>query len=73
MNSLSWNCQGLGNPRSVRALHNIVRQWNSKVVFLMETKAKNRRMERIKNRIGLANGLFVPCVGRKRRSSFAVG
>ena len=65
MNSLTWNCQGLGNPRSVRALHNIVRQWNPKVVFLMETKAKNRRMERIKNRIGLANGLFVPCVGRK--------
>ena len=31
----------------------------------METKAKNRRMERIKNIIGLANGLFVPCVGRK--------
>ena len=31
----------------------------------METKAKNRRMERIKNIIGLANGLFIPCVGRK--------
>ena len=65
MNPLSWNCRGLGNPRSVRALHDIVRQWNPKVVFLMETKAKNKRMERIKNEIGLANGLFVPCVGRK--------
>ena len=31
----------------------------------METKAKNRRMERIKNRIGLENGLIVPYVGRK--------
>ena len=42
-----------------------MRWWNPKVVFLMETKAKNRRMERIKNIIGLANGFFVPCVGRK--------
>ena len=31
----------------------------------METKAKIRRMERIKCKIGLANGLIVPCVGRK--------
>ena len=31
----------------------------------METKAKNKRMERIKSRIGMANGLFVPCVSRK--------
>ena len=65
MNPLSWNYRGLGNPRLVRALHDIVRRWNPKVVFLMETKAKNRRMERIKNIIGLENGLFVPCVGRK--------
>ena len=63
---ISWNCQGLGNPWSARALHDMVRRWNPKVVFLIETKAKNRRMERIKNRIGLANGLIVPCVGRKR-------
>ena len=62
---LSWNCRGLGNPRSVRALHDMMRQWNPKVVFLIETKAKTRRMKRIKNRIGLANGLIVPCVGRK--------
>ena len=62
---ISWNCRGLGNPRSARALHDMVRQWNPKVVFVIETKAKNRRMERIKNKIGLANGLIVPCVGRK--------
>ena len=43
----------------------MVRRWSPRVLFLMETKAKNKRMERIKNRIGLPNGLFVPCVGRK--------
>ena len=30
----------------------------------METKLKKNRMERIKNRIGFANGLIVPSVGR---------
>ena len=65
MNPISWNCRGLGNPWSVRALHDMVRRWNLKVVFLMETKAKTRRMERIKCRLGLANGLNVPCVGQK--------
>ena len=56
---------GAGDSRSVRALHDMVRRWNPKVMFLIETKAKTRRMEGIKNRIGLTNGLIVPCVGRK--------
>ena len=34
------------------------------IVFFLETKVKKRRMERIKERIGFANGLFVPCQGR---------
>ena len=61
---ISWNCRGLGNPQSVRALHDLVRCWNPKIVFLMDTKSKKNRMERIKNRIGFANGLIVPSVGR---------
>ena len=43
----------------------MVRRWKPKVVFLIETKAKIRQMERIKCRLGLANGLIVRCVGRK--------
>ena len=59
MNSLGWNCRGLGNPRSVRALHDMVRRWAPKIVFLSETKLKSKRMERIRDHIGFANGLFV--------------
>lgn len=61
---LSWNCRGLGNPRSVRALHIMVQRWKPDIVFLMETKSKVSRMEKIKNRIGFANGLIVPSRGR---------
>ena len=64
MRAISWNYQGLGNPRSVRALHDLVRCWNPKIVFLMETKSKKNRMERIKNRFGFSNGLIMPSVGR---------
>ena len=60
MNPPSWNCRGLGTPRSVRALHNMVRRWNPRIVFLLETKSKTRCIERIKNKIGFANGLIVP-------------
>ena len=64
MNPPSWNCRGLGNPQSVRALHDIVQRWKPKIVFLMETKSKVKRMERIKNRVGFANGLIVPSQGK---------
>ena len=64
MRAIIWNCWGLGNPRSVRELHDLVWCWNPKIVFLMETKSKKNRMERIKNRIGFSNGLIVPNVGR---------
>ena len=34
MRAISWNCRGLGNPRSVRALHDLVRCWNPKLSSL---------------------------------------
>ena len=63
MNPLSWNYLGLRNSQSVRALHDLGRRWDPKVVFLMETKSKTRHIERIKNRIVMANGLIVTCIG----------
>ena len=64
MNSLGWNCRGLGNPRLVRALHDLVQCWGPKIVFLLETKVRKNRMERIKRlKFRVANGLYVPCHG----------
>ena len=64
MNSLCWNCRGIGNPRTVHALGDYVRRWNPKLVFLSETKLKVRRMEKVKFRLGFPNGLIVPSRGR---------
>ena len=64
MSCLSWNCRGMGNPQSVRALRNLVQQWNPNIVFLMETKIGVNRMEKVKEIIGLANGLIVPSEGK---------
>lgn len=64
MNTICWNCQGIGNSRTVFALHDYVRWWNPYVVFLVETKSKIKRMRKIKFKLGFSNGLIVPCHGR---------
>ena len=57
--ALGWNCRGLGNPRSVGVLRNIVRRWDPEVVFLSETKMRVAGMKRIKMKLGFVNGLYV--------------
>ena len=43
-----------------------MRCWGPKIVFLSETKVRKNRIERIKERVGFANGLSVHCHGRSR-------
>ena len=50
MNSLCWNFRGLGNPQSIRALHDMVRHWDPRIVFLLEAKLRKRHMERVRDR-----------------------
>jgi exonuclease III len=38
MKILSWNCQGSGNPRTVRALKKLIATQKPDIIFLMETK-----------------------------------
>lgn len=56
---LSWNCQGLGNPRSVGTLRNLVRQWDLDVIFLTETKKKIVGMKKVKLKLGFINCFYV--------------
>ena len=64
MNSLCWNYWGIGNPWTIFALRDYVQCWNPRLVFLLETKSKSRRMEKIKFKLGFTNGLYVQSRGR---------
>ena len=37
----------------------MVRRWDPRIVFLLETKLRSRRMERVRDRLGFVNGLIV--------------
>jgi exonuclease III len=64
MSVLSWNCRGLGNPRTVRELCRLVKEKRPMMVFLMETKLSNFRFDSIKNKIGYGGLFVVNSVGR---------
>lgn len=63
MIQLSWNCQRLGNPLTVLYLKDLIRSKNPTVIFLMETKRKNQRLELIQKECGFSNGFSVEPLG----------
>ena len=64
MIALCWNCRGLGTPRSVGALRELVQRWDPMVVFLTETKKKNAGMTKVRMKIGFENGFYVKKEGK---------
>jgi len=64
MNLLSWNCWGLGNPRTVRDLHHMVKERRPNFVFLMETFCSKQYMERIRIKLQFDYVFVVDPVGR---------
>ena len=65
MRALGWNCRGLGNPRSVRVLRNIVQRWDPDFVFLSETEQRKWSMERKKMSIGYGRSGGLALLWRK--------
>jgi ABC-type Zn uptake system ZnuABC Zn-binding protein ZnuA len=63
---LSWNCRGFGNPRTIRDLHQLVKEKRPNMVFLMETLCSQRYMDRIRSRLGFDSMFVVNLVGRSR-------
>jgi exonuclease III len=61
---ISWNCRGLGNPRTVRDLRRMVKVKRPILVFLMETKLKQKKMEKIRCLLGFQNLFVVDSNGR---------
>ncbi|XP_060972489.1 uncharacterized protein LOC115717814 [Cannabis sativa] len=66
MNTLSWNCRGLGNPRACQFLENIVVQKKPNFIFLYETFCKTDIVVRIKHKLGFEGAYCVEVHGHKR-------
>ncbi|CAM8895291.1 unnamed protein product [Rhodiola kirilowii] len=64
MKTLSWNCRGLGQPRTVRCLADMVRFHKPQVVGLIETKMDKGRAEVLRRKLGFECGLGVDSNGR---------
>lgn len=67
MKSFCWNCHGLGAPRAVRAVHKLINNLHQNFVFLMETKLKVREVEKLNDKLGFKNAIWVDCSGDGRR------
>ncbi|CAM8923620.1 unnamed protein product [Rhodiola kirilowii] len=59
MRVFAWNYRGLGQPRAVRELTDLVRTHRPKVVGLLEIKIDGRKLEPIRKRLGLKHGIIV--------------
>ncbi|KAH0983077.1 hypothetical protein GBA52_010254 [Prunus armeniaca] len=62
MSYILWNCQRLGPNLTVRTLRGLVRKFWPTVVFLMETKSKDNKIESLKRSCGFQKGTLVGSV-----------
>ncbi|XP_016177845.1 uncharacterized protein LOC107620148 [Arachis ipaensis] len=80
MSIISWNCRGIAAASTVSELHNLCKKVKPLIVFLMETRANQDRMNRIRRRLnfdksfcveprGLSGGL---CLLRKSNTNINV-
>ncbi|XP_041027305.1 uncharacterized protein LOC121267465 [Juglans microcarpa x Juglans regia] len=64
MKHLAWNYRGLGNPRTVRELHLMVKEKCPNVVFLSETKCRRKRIELTRDKLSFDHCFSVDSIGR---------
>ncbi|XP_073019349.1 uncharacterized protein [Primulina eburnea] len=63
---LSWNCRGLGNPRAVPVLRELIRTHTPDLIFLFETLVQAQKLEDICIKIGNEGCFAVNRDGRSR-------
>lgn len=54
MKILSWNCQGLGTPQTVRVLSDLVKVHRPEFLFLSETIFFSNKIEELRVMLGFA-------------------
>ncbi|CAM8920109.1 unnamed protein product [Rhodiola kirilowii] len=64
MRIISWNCRGLGRPRTVRALKELISSNRPQILGLIETKLKDSRWDQLKLNLGYRCCFAVSSRGR---------
>ena len=60
MNCISWNCRGLGKSRAILELTEMVKKYYPNMVFLMETRSKERYLKNLCRKLDMENLFIVP-------------
>ena len=63
MNTLAWNCRGLGISRTVQELCNFVKLYRPKLVFLSETRMSANRSKNLRWKLSLKHCLALDSDG----------
>ena len=63
MSILSLNCRGLGEKSVVGELSRLIKVQRPRIVFLMETKLKEKGIEEVKNELKIDNVVCVDRIG----------
>ncbi|CAN0903028.1 hypothetical protein LINGRAHAP2_LOCUS22337 [Linum grandiflorum] len=70
---MSWNCRGMGEPREVQVLGELIKTHRSEIVILLETfENKVARMETIMSKLKMGRGCFAVDVERHSGRGCAV-
>ncbi|CAB4285875.1 unnamed protein product [Prunus armeniaca] len=59
MSLIAWNCQGLRQPQTIRALTELIRKERPSIVFLSETRLGDCRMEKLRKILGYNSSYYV--------------
>lgn len=65
MTVLSWNCRGIAAASTMKELRHLCKVHKPAVLFLMETRAPEERMENVRRRLHFQ---FMFCVEARGRS-----
>jgi ribonuclease HI len=61
---LAWNCRGLGLPRTVQELVQLVRTYRPRIVFITETRQGDKKIKELRCRLGLKNCISQKSIGK---------
>jgi exonuclease III len=64
MKIFGWNCRGICNALTVKALRTSIRVHNPDIIFLSETKASEHRINRVASLLGFPNYICVEAFGK---------